>query len=57
MVYWLYGFTVPFLVMLGYISARTGGSKARVAILRIAIWGTLAMVLTAMVGYLFGVQA
>lgn len=57
MVYWLYGFTVPFLAMLGYISARTGGSKARVAILRITIWGTLAMVLTAMVGYLFGVQA
>ncbi|MBL7850862.1 MAG: VIT family protein [Cyclobacteriaceae bacterium] len=57
MVYWLYGFTVPFLVTLGYISARTGGSKARVAIMRITIWGTVAMVLTAMVGSLFGVQA
>lgn len=57
MVYWLYGFTVPFLVVLGFISARTGGSKARVAVLRITVWGTVAMLLTALVGYLFGVQA
>jgi VIT1/CCC1 family predicted Fe2+/Mn2+ transporter len=57
MEYWLYGFTVPFLVVLGFMSARTGGSKARVAVLRITIWGSLAMLLTAIVGYLFGVQA
>lgn len=56
MVYWLYAFTIPFLVILGFISARTGGSKARVAVLRITVWGTVAMLLTAGVGYLFGVQ-
>lgn len=55
MEYWLYGFTIFFLVILGITSAKTGGAIIKKAILRIAIWGTIAMVLSALVGYLFGV--
>ena len=56
MEYWLYGFTSIFLIILGTIAAKTGGSSVRKAILRITIWGTLAMGLSALVGYLFGVR-
>jgi len=56
MEYWLYGFTILFLIILGAISAKTGGSSIPKAILRITIWGTIAMVLSALVGYLFGVN-
>lgn len=55
MEYWLYGFTTIFLIILGAISAKTGGSSAKIAILRITIWGTIAMGLSALVGYIFGV--
>jgi Uncharacterized membrane protein len=54
--YYLYGFTIIFLIFLGAIAAKTGGSSIRKAILRITIWGTLAMGLSALVGYLFGVK-
>ena len=56
MEYWLYGFTMLFLMVLGTISAKTGGSGIRKAIIRITIWGTVAMGLSAVVGYLFGVK-
>jgi len=56
MEYWLYGFTIVFLMVLGFIAARTGGSNIKKALLRITIWGTLAMGLSALVGYLFGVN-
>lgn len=56
MEYWLYGFTIIFLVILGATSARTGGSSITKAIARITIWGTLAMGLSALVGYIFGVN-
>lgn len=56
MEYWLYGFTIFFLIILGVISAKTGGSSIKKAILRITIWGTIAMVLSALVGYIFGVN-
>lgn len=56
MEYWLYGFTIVFLMVLGAIAAHTGGSNVKKAILRITIWGTLAMGLSAFVGYLFGVN-
>ncbi|HRI00711.1 MAG TPA: VIT family protein [Saprospiraceae bacterium] len=56
MEYFLYGFTILFLVVLGIISAKTGGSSIPKAILRITVWGTLAMGLTALVGYFFGVS-
>ncbi|MBR2648919.1 MAG: VIT family protein [Sediminibacterium sp.] len=54
--YWLYGFTILFLIILGIISAKTGGSNIKKAIIRITIWGTIAMGLSALVGYLFGVS-
>ena len=56
MEYWLYAFTIIFLIILGTISAKTGGSSIRKAIVRITIWGTLAMGLSALVGYIFGVK-
>ena len=56
MEYWLYGFTIIFLIFLGVTSAKTGGASIKKAVLRITIWGTIAMVLSAIVGYLFGVN-
>ena len=56
MEYYLYGFSTLFLILLGTISAKTGGSSVSKAIIRITFWGTIAMGLTAMVGYLFGVN-
>lgn len=56
MEYWLYGFTTIFLIVLGTTAAKTGGSDVFKAILRITIWGTIAMGLSAFVGYLFGVN-
>ncbi len=56
MEYTMYGFTIVFLIILGTIAAKTGGSNILKAILRITIWGTIAMGLSAMVGYLFGVR-
>lgn len=56
MEYCLYGFTLVFLIVLGIISAKTGGSNILKAIIRITIWGTIAMGLSALVGYLFGVN-
>jgi VIT1/CCC1 family predicted Fe2+/Mn2+ transporter len=47
MEYWLYGFTILFLIILGTTAAKTGGSNITKAILRITIWGTIAMVLSA----------
>lgn len=55
MVYYQYGFTIAFLMLLGAIAAKTGGSNVMKATLRITLWGTIAMVLTAGVGKLFGV--
>jgi len=56
MPYFLYGSTILFLILLGYLSAKTGGSPIGKAILRITIGGTLAMGISAGVGYLFGVN-
>jgi vacuolar iron transporter family protein len=54
--YWIYGFTMTFLIVLGTISAQIGGSSMGKAIARITIWGTIAMGVSAFVGYLFGVN-
>lgn len=56
MEYWLYGSTILFLIVLGALAAKTGGSNIYKAVLRITIWGTIAMGLSALVGYLFGVR-
>jgi VIT1/CCC1 family predicted Fe2+/Mn2+ transporter len=56
MEYYLYGFAILFLVILGILAAKTGGSSVWKSILRITVWGTAAMGLTALVGHLFGVS-
>ncbi len=56
MEFWLYSFTIFFLIILGAVAAKTGGSSIPKAILRITIWGTIAMGLSALVGYIFGVR-
>jgi VIT1/CCC1 family predicted Fe2+/Mn2+ transporter len=54
--YALYGFALFFLILLGALSAKTGGSSIGKAIGRITFWGTAAMGLTALVGHLFNVN-
>ncbi len=54
--YYLYGFAIFFLIILGSLAAKTGGSSVGKAIIRITFWGTVAMGLTAFVGYLFHVN-
>ena len=56
MEYFLYGFTTVSLILLGGVSAKTGGSSIKKAIIRIVVWGTIAMGLSALVGYIFGVN-
>ncbi len=56
MEYWLYGCTIIFLMILGAMAAKTGGSNVLKAIVRITVWGTIAMGLSALVGYLFGIN-
>ncbi|NAY90767.1 VIT family protein [Muricauda sp. JGD-17] len=53
---YLYASATIFLIILGVMAARTGGSSIGKAIIRVTFWGTLAMGLTALVGYLFGVN-
>lgn len=55
MQYALYAFSILFLIILGAATAKTGGSNIMTAVLRITIWGTMAMGITALVGHLFGV--
>ncbi len=52
----LYGFAIVFLIVLGAVAAKAGGSSIAKAVLRITFWGTVAMGLTALVGYLFGIS-
>ncbi len=56
MEYYLYISAILFLTILGIVAAKTGGSNVFKAIIRIVFWGTIAMGLTAIVGYLFGVS-
>ncbi|WP_343660798.1 VIT family protein [Chryseobacterium sp.] len=56
MVYFQYGFAIIFLMLLGAISAKAGGSNIKIAVLRICFWGTVAMGITALVGHIFGVN-
>jgi VIT1/CCC1 family predicted Fe2+/Mn2+ transporter len=56
MEYSLYGFAIIFLIILGAMAAKTGGSSIGKAVIRITFWGTVAMGLTALVGYLFNVN-
>ena len=56
MEYILYGVTIIALVVLGAVSAKAGGSGITKAVIRVVIWGSIAMGLSALVGYLFEVR-
>lgn len=56
MVVYLYSFSIVFLALSGTIAAKVGGSNIAIGIIRICLWGTIAMAVTAFVGYLFGVK-
>src|SRR5690606_5525562 len=56
MEYYLYGSAILFLIILGVIAAKVGGSNIPKAIIRITFWGTVAMGLTSLVGHWFGVN-
>jgi VIT1/CCC1 family predicted Fe2+/Mn2+ transporter len=56
MVIYQYGFAIIFLALSAVVAAKAGGSNRRKAVLRICFWGTVAMLMTALVGYLFGVK-
>lgn len=56
MIYLQYVFALVFLVTLGAVAAKAGGSSIVKAVLRIAFWGTLAMGITAYIGHVFGVN-
>ncbi len=53
--YVIYVAAIFFLIILGGLAAKTGGSNVSKAIIRITFWGTVAMGFTALVGYLFNV--
>lgn len=53
---WLYVFTLLFLIALGAISAKAGGANVYKAMIRVSVWGTIAMGLSALAGYIFGVN-
>ena len=56
MVIYQYSFAIIFLALSGAIAAKAGGSNIAKAIVRICFWGTIAMGITALVGYLFSVR-
>lgn len=56
MIVYQYGFSILFLAISGVLAAKAGGSKIVKSVLRICIWGTFAMLMSALVGHLFGVN-
>ncbi len=56
MVFFQYSFAIVFLAFSGVVAAEVGGSNITKSVLRICFWGTIAMGITAGVGYLFGVK-
>lgn len=56
MVVLLYSCAILFLAVSGGMAAKAGGSDPVKSIIRICFWGTMAMGITALAGYLFGVQ-
>jgi VIT1/CCC1 family predicted Fe2+/Mn2+ transporter len=51
-----YGASIIFLALSGIIAAKAGGSNIVKGIIRICFWGTVAMGVTALVGYVFGTK-
>lgn len=53
---WLMISTLLFLGVLGVIAALTGGASVIKSVARIVLWGTIAMLATALIGHWFGVS-
>lgn len=53
----LYISSILFLALSGGLAAKTGGASVKKAVVRIVLWGTVAMGVSAVVGSLFGVAA
>jgi VIT1/CCC1 family predicted Fe2+/Mn2+ transporter len=56
MVIYQYGFSIIFLAVSGRYAAKAGGSAVAKSVIRICVWGTVAMVISALIGYAFGVN-
>jgi VIT1/CCC1 family predicted Fe2+/Mn2+ transporter len=56
MEYFLYGITIISLVILGAVSGKSVGAGVMKPIIRIVIWGIIAMAVSTFVGYLFSVN-
>ncbi|MEO8650114.1 MAG: VIT family protein [Acidobacteriota bacterium] len=48
------GLSLLLLIFLGGLAARAGGASILVGSVRVAFWGLIAMIVTLVVGYLFG---
>jgi VIT1/CCC1 family predicted Fe2+/Mn2+ transporter len=49
-----YIFAIVFLILLGIVAAKAGGSNVWKSVVRVCFWGTAAMGVTALIGYIFG---
>ena len=54
---WTIATAIAFLALLGAVAAKIGGTPMARSVWRVALWGTLAMGVTAGVGALFGTPA
>lgn len=51
----LYIVSILCLMLLGAVSARIGGAPMLKAVVRVTVWGTIAMAISAVIGHLFGI--
>ncbi len=56
MIFYQYSFSIIFLAISGTFAAKAGGSVVYKSVIRICVWGTFAMLTSALVGYLFDVR-
>ncbi len=56
MIFYQYGCSILFLALSGTFAAKAGGSIVSKSVIRICIWGTFAMFMSALVGHLFHVR-
>ncbi len=53
---YIYASAIIFLIILGAIAAKAGGARIFNSVARITFWGTITMGITALIGYLFGIN-
>ena len=54
--FYIYASAIIFLIILGAIAAKAGGARIFNSVARITFWGTITMGITALIGYLFGIN-